>query len=212
MNSVMIRILPFALFLFGIYLESCSNEQASDKNTETPKGFENKDTDEIEKTDSDTLFKYKMSFQDIIYHASIVEELDEKKIVLITEGLENGNDTFITTTNGHRFEPMLEDMDADGFPEFILVATIDKLNFEVHGFSPNNGKSLSSIAFRNELPVYDSTKATLEKIDLALIETKLSKRAHFKGKDGNEFIIQTDYSLQPGEALKQLVKVKEYKY
>lgn len=137
---------------------------------------------------------------------------DDEHLCISTKGLSIVNDTLHHNLNGYKIDHIaVGDLNIDGHPElyvFIYTNTSEKYGSLI-AYSPNNGKSLSSIY----LPKIEDDKKLASEYaghdEMEVVESCLCRR--FRIKD-TEKTRQIQYKLVPGEAgwLLCLDKILEY--
>lgn len=137
---------------------------------------------------------------------------DDAHLCISTKGLSIVNDTLHHNLNGYKVDHIaVGDLNIDGYPElyvFIYTNTPEKYGSLI-AYSPNNGKSLSSIYLPK---IEDDEKLASEYVghdEMEIVESCLCRR--FRIKD-TEMTRQLQYKLVPGEAgwLLRLDKILKY--
>ncbi|MEZ4936963.1 MAG: hypothetical protein R2799_05165 [Crocinitomicaceae bacterium] len=206
----------YAFVLFGLSFQSCdsknSDTTSNNKVVQEKKELNDSLTVVHSSSSIDTLLNSSDSLQGIHFHIVATNEDGITSITISPSGLENFDESFQAITNSKNVSYSIEDLDADGSPELIVIAQLDDLKTDLFAYSTFNKKSMGLINFQENTPELKSEKAHLIKKEYAVVETCLSRRNTYQKEDGSTYVIQTDYKLIEGEAMKQLVKKKEYLY
>ena len=165
------------------------------------------------------IFIKTLSLQNIVFDVNTVRK-DGKLILNITPfGLKIDNSKVTHEIEGTVVNAEVEDLNSDGSPE-LLVYVISRDNHHygnVIGYSVNNGKSMSQIAFP---PISENAEA--HKVydghdEFAIVETTLVRRFKtYASNDDNSKptgnMKQVEYKLKEGEASRkfEISKVTEF--
>lgn len=125
---------------------------------------------------------------------------NDEHLCISTKGLSIVNDTLNHNLNGYKIDHIaVGDLNIDGHPElyvFIYTNTPEKYGSLI-AYSPNNGKSLSSIYLSK---IEDDEKLASEYAghdEMEIMETCLCRRFRIKGTNKTR---QVQYKLASGEA------------
>ena len=202
------KILFFLPLLLVLY--NCSTGEEKEKKSE--ENTSKKVTGKEETPHLDTLFKGKGNLQDVEFTVVAIDQGETAAITITPSGLENSNEALLAISESKNISFAIEDLDSDGSPELIVFAKVDDLNTDIFAYSTYNKKSIGLINFQENSPEIITEKAHLIKKEYAVVETMLSRRNTYEKEDGSTYVVQTDYKLVDGEAMKQLIKSKEYQY
>ncbi|MCB0476723.1 MAG: hypothetical protein KDC84_01070 [Crocinitomicaceae bacterium] len=202
------KILFFLPILLVLY--NCSTGEQKEKKSE--ENTSKKETGQEETPHLDTLFKGIGNLQDVEFTVVAIDQGETAAITITPSGLENSNEAVLAISESKNISFAIEDLDSDGSPELIVFAKVDDLNTDIFAYSTYNKKSMGLINFQENSPEIKTEKAHLIKKEYAVVETTLSRRNTYEKEDGSTYVVQTDYKLVDGEAMKQLIKSKEYQY
>ncbi|NMM47331.1 hypothetical protein [Marinigracilibium pacificum] len=173
---------------------------------------ESPDPDQIDITQ----FSKYLNYQKYGFLVSVKEDT----LTVMPNGLENDNQVYKTCILGTITNAETGDLNVDGFPELIIYEVSDGSGSygSIHGYSINNGKSLSMTGKLPDLRNVDSlSRGYMGHDEFAIVENTLVRRfpvyntgdtnANPTGKTR-----QIQYKLIEGEALRKFVidKVVEY--
>lgn len=204
-------------FMCSFMIISCNNTQdAKSINTTEGKSKDRAIENRVQRSDSNLVqFKKRLELQGIKYDLNATRSGSSINLTIVPSGLKGQNDSIVLST-----DPIvgaeIEDLDRDGFPELLIYTSSAGSGSygSVIGFSPNKGKSLSQIYF----PELDKTAAAMKGYmghdEFAIVESSLVRRFKcYQGSDSNAKptgnIRQLEYKLQPGEASKKFVLMKQ---
>lgn len=164
------------------------------------------------------IFIKTLSLQNIVFDVNTIRK-DGKLILNITPfGLKGDNSKISQEIKGTVVDAEVEDLNSDGSPELLVYTTSQDNNHHgnVIGYSVNNGKSMSQIAFPSITENAEAYKGYVGQDEFSIVETTLVRR--FKTYSSNDEskptgkIKQVEYKLKEGEASRkfEISKVTEF--
>lgn len=165
------------------------------------------------------IFIKTLSLQNIIFEVNTVRK-DGKQLLNITPfGLKEDNSKITQEIDGTVVNVDVEDLNSDGSPELLVYTTSQDSNQygNVIGYSVNNKKSMSQIAFPPITENAEAHKGYAGHDEFAIVETTLVRRFKtYASNDDNSKptgnMKQVEYKLKDGEASRkfEVTKVTEF--
>ncbi|MBP7174270.1 MAG: PliI family lysozyme inhibitor of I-type lysozyme [Cloacibacterium sp.] len=165
------------------------------------------------------IFTKTLSLQNITFDVSATGKGSTQKLVIQPFGLKTSNEKITLDIDGKVTNAEIEDLNSDGFPEVLVYTTSAGSGSygNVIGYSVNNGKSMSQIAFPNIADNPKANKGYMGHDEFAIVETTLVQRFKiYNDGDTNAKPTgktrQIQYKLKDGEASRKFVvdKILEY--
>ena len=149
-----------------------------------------------------TVFSKELTLQGVGFDISTIKEGSGEALTINPFGLSIVNRPETHQVEGSVTGAEIEDLNSDGFPEIVIYTQAgDNMRGDVIGYSVNNGKSMSRIAFPDI--AYDSAinQGYNGHDEFAVVETTLSRRFPIfeNGKQTGK-MRQIGYKLEDGEA------------
>jgi len=160
-----------------------------------------------------------LSYQNIGFEISTTGEGSLQELTVLPYGLTRDNSKVVAEIEGSVTKAEIGDLNADGFPEVLIFTTSAGSGSygNVIGFSVNNGKSVSQIAFPNISNNPKANKGFMGHDEFEIVENTLVQRFRiYNPQDLNNKPTggyrQIQYKLKKGEAMRKFVidKIVEF--
>lgn len=164
-------------------------------------------------------FTKMLSLQNISFDVSATGKGSTQQLTIQPFGLKIDNKKITMEVDGQVTNAEIEDLNSDGFPEVLVYTTSAGSGSygNVIGYSVNNGKSMSQIAFPNIADNPKANKGYMGHDEFAIVETTLVQRFKiYNDGDTNAKPTgktrQIQYKLKDGEASRKFVvdKILEF--
>jgi hypothetical protein len=161
-----------------------------------------------------TPYQNQLEYGKIKFNITSPQSATANTFSVMPSGFTQSNDTLIMDCEGIVVQTEVSDLDGDNGPELLVITQYgeDKKG-KAYVFSANNNKSMSMVNLPDMTGDPKTTKGYAGHDEFAFVESSFSHRfpLYENGKPLNK-IRQFQYTLKPGEAMKQLVLDKTMEY